>query len=255
MSISPTFPLQVILPLAPVIGRTPTPQPEQFFQDRQSDLEQLGQSLHSGDLAGAQQEYSAIQTLAQNGPFDGSAFAGNPREQDFTAIGQALQSGDLSGAQQGFVELESTFTTHRNPTPQVSTDQPATDPGPAAILTLESSGSAASGATSIAASPPSSDTNADATRIASASVALPQIVLNLGSGSSSGSPEQINLSLNNTSKGDQINIGIGSQQNPNAQELIFNLAQNNNEQIVFNLLADSSATSPSSQTSSVDVVA
>jgi outer membrane protein assembly factor BamD (BamD/ComL family) len=73
-------------------------------------LQQLGESLQSGDLAGAQEEFNAIQTLAQNGPFDGNAFAANPREQDFTAIGQALQSGDLASAQQAFAQLQATFT-------------------------------------------------------------------------------------------------------------------------------------------------
>jgi hypothetical protein len=106
MSISP------ILPLAPAVPSiTTTLQRTQYFQNRQSDLQQLGQSLQSGDLAGAQQEFNSIQTLAQNGPFDGNAFAGNPREQDFTAIGQALQSGDLAAAQQAFAQLQSTFDT------------------------------------------------------------------------------------------------------------------------------------------------
>ena len=39
-----------------------------YFQARNSDLQQLGQALQSGDLAGAQQEFQAIQTLGQSGP-------------------------------------------------------------------------------------------------------------------------------------------------------------------------------------------
>ena len=71
-----------------------------YFQQRGSDLQQLGQALQSGDLAGAQQEYGAIQNLGQNGPFaNGDAFKVSQRQQDFDAIGQALQSGDLAAAQ------------------------------------------------------------------------------------------------------------------------------------------------------------
>ncbi len=255
MSISPTLPPQ-ILPLAPVIGRTPAPTPTslrgQYFHDRQSDLEQLGQSLQSGDLAGAQQEYSAIQTLAQNGPFDGNAFAVNKRQQDFNAIGQALQSGDLAGAQKAFAQLEATFTSGRHPIPESSTNQAAADPGPAAIININIAPAAptASNAASTAGSAASSVAGTAAT-----SATTPEIVINLGSSAASSSAEQINISLDTTSSGEQVTIGVGSQQSPNAQEFTFNLAQNNNEQIVVNLLGDSSATSPSSQTSGVNVVA
>jgi hypothetical protein len=103
MSISP------LLPLAPPESGIANLQRSQYFQTRQSDLKQLGQALQSGNLAGAQQEFNDIESLAQNGPLDGEAFAVKAREQDFTTIGQALQSGDLAGAQQAFTELQSTF--------------------------------------------------------------------------------------------------------------------------------------------------
>jgi len=81
-----------------------------YFQQRQSDLQQLGQDLTSGNLANAQQDYAALQSLGQSGPFtSGDVFASTGREQDFTAVGQALQSGNLSAAQQAFSQLESTF--------------------------------------------------------------------------------------------------------------------------------------------------
>jgi hypothetical protein len=84
---------------------------QSFFQQRNSEVTQLGQDLSSGNVANAQQDFATLQSLGQGGPFaNGDAFAaGNVREQDFTAIGQALQSGDLAGAQQAFAQLESTF--------------------------------------------------------------------------------------------------------------------------------------------------
>src|SRR5580704_802620 len=72
-----------------------------FYQDRKTDLTQLGQALQAGDLTDAQTAYNALTTLGQSGPFANSEpFHNTQREQDFTAIGQALQSGDLAGAQQ-----------------------------------------------------------------------------------------------------------------------------------------------------------
>src|ERR1700733_8493189 len=82
-----------------------------YFQQRNTDVSQLGQDLTSGNLANAQQDFATLTGLGQGGPFaNGDAFgAGSAREQDFTAIGQALQSGNLSAAQQAFAELQSSF--------------------------------------------------------------------------------------------------------------------------------------------------
>jgi len=45
-------------------------------------------ALQRGDLAGAQQEFKAIQDLAQSGPFaNGDAFKISQRQQEFTALG------------------------------------------------------------------------------------------------------------------------------------------------------------------------
>src|SRR5271166_828973 len=70
---------------------------QSYFQQRNSEVAQLGQDLTAGNVASAQQDFATLQGLGQGGPFaNGDAFApGNPREQDFTAIGQALQSGNL----------------------------------------------------------------------------------------------------------------------------------------------------------------
>jgi hypothetical protein len=83
---------------------------QQYFQTRQSDLQQLGKALGSGDLAAAKTAYGKIVALGENGPFrGGDPFKINQREQDFTAIGQALQSGDLAGAKQAFGALKESF--------------------------------------------------------------------------------------------------------------------------------------------------
>src|SRR5271163_4633633 len=181
-------------------------QTEQYFQTRQSDLQQLGQALQSGDLADAQTAYNNIVQLGQSGPFaSGDPFLRPQREQDFTAIGQALQSGDLAGAQAAFSTLQSTFK------------REATQNSPSAGSTSSSG---------------------------------PEIILNLGNNSGSTSPEQITINLNPTSGGgEQVSLSIGSQ-GSNAQEITFNLAPNSNEQIVLNLLGESSSSSSSNSSSS-----
>ncbi len=89
-----------------VSNTSPTQQLQQYFQTRHSDLQQLGQALGSGDVAGAQTAYSKIISLGQKGPFaGGNPFYLTPREQDFKAVGTALQAGDLAGAQQAFTAL------------------------------------------------------------------------------------------------------------------------------------------------------
>src|ERR1700685_1632380 len=215
----------------------------EYFQDRRSDLQQLGQALQAGNLAGAQQDFATIQNLGQNGPFaNGNAFAVAARQQDFNAIGQALQSGDLAGAQTALTQLQSTFQSG-------GSTGPVLDPGPAVIINISAPAAASTtdttGATSRTTPAPATTTTAPATTATG-----PEIVLNLGSGTGNG-PEEITISLNNSSSGEQLTIGVRTQQNPNAQQLTFNLAQNTNEQIILNLGAPAaSSTSATSSTAS-----
>jgi len=77
------------------------------------DFKQLASALQSGDLAGAQKAYSALQQLQQSSQSGGQsssqqqANSGNsPIQNDFAALGKALSSGDLSGAQTAFSQLQ-----------------------------------------------------------------------------------------------------------------------------------------------------
>ena len=79
---------------------------QSFYHNRQADLKQLGSALQSGDLAGAQQAYSALAVLGEGGPFANSEpFSKSSRVQAFNAIGEALQAGDLARAQASFATL------------------------------------------------------------------------------------------------------------------------------------------------------
>jgi hypothetical protein len=182
-----------------------------YFQQRGSDLQQLGQALQSGDLAGAQKEYGAIQSLGQNGPFaNGDAFKVSQRQQDFAAIGQALQSGDLAAAQKAFADLKSTFQHHHS-----------TEPPPAAVVNLSG------------ASPASSTASQSAANSSTASGGGTEIVLNLGNVTPG---EQITIGVSNSGNGtEQVTIGVASQPNQSPEQITLNLNQNSNQQIILNL--------------------
>jgi hypothetical protein len=209
-------------------------QTEQYFQTRQSDLQQLGQALGSGDLAGAQTAYNNIVELGQGGPFaSGDPFSRPQREQDFAAIGQALQSGDLAGAQAAFSTLQSTFqrgTGTQNPASASSTSSS----GPEIILNLSNN----SGSTSPASGAPASSSG-------------PEIILNLSNSAGNTTPEQITIDISNSASGggEQVSLSFGNQ-GSNEQQITFNLSPNSNEQIVLNLLGGPSPTGSSANSSS-----
>jgi hypothetical protein len=179
---------------------------QSYFQTRNSDVQQLGQALSSGNLAQAQIAYNNITAVGQGGPFaSGNAFRGPQRQQDFNAIGQALQSGNLAAAQQAFAALK-TAGRAQNP-----------------IIVSNPGGGSASPASS-----------------------GPEIVLNLSNASSSTNPEQITINIANASGGgEQVSLSVG-QQGSTAQQVTFNLGANTNEQIVLNLLGGSASGGASS---------
>jgi hypothetical protein len=176
-----------------------------YFHQRRADLQQLSKDLQAGNLTAAQQDYQAIQTLAQGGGFSGNAFKVGPRQQDFAAIGQALQNGDLAGAQQALSHLQSTFDyRHYSAPPPAAPPAPSTSPA--------STGS--SGA---------------------------EIVLNLGNAPAG---EQITIGLSGSAHGgEQLTVSLANPQSQTPEQITLNLAQNSNQQIVLNLFNSSSASS------------
>jgi hypothetical protein len=196
---------------------------QSYFQARSGDLQKLGQALQAGDVTAAAQEFSAIQTLGQSGPFaNGEPFKMSQREQDFAAIGQALQSGDLAGAQQAFAQLKSAFLS------RPSQSHPSDAPTPAAVVNL--SGASPADAAATASQPTAADS--------SASNGGAEIVLNLGNVTPG---EQITIGLSNAGNGaEQVTIGV-AQTNQSPEQITLNLNQNSNQQIVLNLFNSASS--------------
>lgn len=175
-----------------VSSSTLSQQLQQYFQNRESDLKQLGQALRSGNLTEAQSEFNSITSLGQNGPFpDGEPFAIQQREQDFSAVGQALQNGNLQGAQQAFQQLKSTFS------PQASQSGASagtnSSVGPEIVLNLSGAGNSAT---------------------------PEQITINVGN-STNGGGEQVSLSVGSQgSNPQQVTFNLGANSN---EEIVLNL--------------------------------
>jgi hypothetical protein len=193
---------------------------QSFYQQRRSDLQQLGKDLQSGDLTDAQQEYQALQSLGQSGPFaNGDTFRLSGRQQDFQNIGSALQSGDVTAAEQALQQLGQSFQ------------------HPASGAASPTSSSASDASTNVAAS--------------TSSAGGPEIVLNLANMPAG---EQITIGLSSGANGaEQVSISAENAQGQSDGQIMLNLSQNTNEQIVLNLF-NSSATS-STQGSGVNVSA
>ena len=76
------------------------------FQQIQTDFQQLGQDLQSGNLTGAQQDFATLQQALPSGQSQSQQNTASPIAQAFTALSQALQSGNLQDAQTAFTTLQ-----------------------------------------------------------------------------------------------------------------------------------------------------
>jgi hypothetical protein len=81
------------------------------FRQIQSDFQQLGQALQSGDLKSAQQVFSGLQQLllglsGNQAPSGQQNSSQNKITDDMNALDQALKSDDLSKAQDAFTKLQ-----------------------------------------------------------------------------------------------------------------------------------------------------
>ena len=81
-------------------------------QQINQDFKKLSSSLQAGDMAEAQQAYSAmLQLLPNQAQSSQPATSGtNPISSDFKALGQALQSVDVTSAQSSFSQLKTVLS-------------------------------------------------------------------------------------------------------------------------------------------------
>lgn len=78
-----------------------------FYQDRRTDLQQLGSALKAGDLNQAKEAFSTLVALGKRGTFSNTEpFSSETQSQAFEAIGHALEAGDLTSAKAAFASLQ-----------------------------------------------------------------------------------------------------------------------------------------------------
>ncbi len=212
---------------------------QQFFNQRDSELKQLGQALQSGNLTAATQAFSAIQNLGQT-VTGGNEFRVSQRQQDFNAVGVALQNGDLAGAQQAFEQLRSTVGPQRG----------AVDPpnGTSATVVNLSLASLAQGVDPVLGSSSTISGTTGATSTGSTGTTASggnEIVLNLGNLTPG---EEVTIGVSSGSNGgEQLTIGVSGQSGQSPEQFTLNIGSG--QQVLLNLLNGAAATTTGGSTS------
>ena len=98
------------------------------LQQRRQEFQALGQALQSGDLAGAQKAFAALNPTASNSTQSAQPAQSNS---NISQLAQALQSGDLAGAQKAFAAMQSQGHHHH----QHASSTPASTATPAQAST------------------------------------------------------------------------------------------------------------------------
>jgi len=99
-----------INPISSSFNSSQTNEMQTNFQQIKQLFQQLGQSLQSGDLSGAQNVYSSLQQLLPSASVNQAQTTQQTNQStfmnDLNALGQALQSNNLSDAQAAFAKLQ-----------------------------------------------------------------------------------------------------------------------------------------------------
>lgn len=78
-----------------------------YQQEFQQEFQQLGQDLQSGNLSGAQSDFTALEQLQPSSASSTSSTqSNNPVQQALNQLGQDLQAGNTSAAEQDYTTLQ-----------------------------------------------------------------------------------------------------------------------------------------------------
>lgn len=88
--------------IGPNSSTAPTSAMQAEFKKMRTDFKALSTAMKSGDLAGAQKAYAALQLDQSNMPNQ----TNTPLGQDISNLGSALSAGDMTGAQKAFATLQ-----------------------------------------------------------------------------------------------------------------------------------------------------
>jgi hypothetical protein len=90
---------------------------QDHVKQRVTDFKSLTDAMNSGNLAGAQSAYTALQNDATFGGQDPTAQLFGPNDQlnsDFKSLGDALSSGNMDDAKKAFAKLQQDMQAARN---------------------------------------------------------------------------------------------------------------------------------------------
>ena len=232
---------------------------QQAYNTIQSHLQsgQVSSSVAS-NLSNARQEFAAVGRALQSGNLTGAQRALAELRNRLPAPVPANPTPDVgpeviinltlappsSGTTGATAASSSTAATQPPATTAPATNTTPAAAGPEIILNLGNISSAEQITIDInnsaipagSTSSSTSSTSAAPLTTTPATAAGPEIVLNLEANSGNSTPEPVTIDLKTASNGgEQLTFTVGSQQSPQEQ-VIFNVAQQTNLQIIFNLL-------------------
>jgi outer membrane protein assembly factor BamD (BamD/ComL family) len=110
-------------------AQAPIEQQDQYVSSGQNpiqqaleDYTQLGSDLQSGNLGGAQSDYSNLNQLVQT--YQGPSSSNAAIQTDFATLGQDLQSGNLTKSQSDFTQLQTDLNAATQTASAATTPQP-----------------------------------------------------------------------------------------------------------------------------------
>lgn len=106
-SVSPSLESREIMSISGISNAFSSSQTGALYQLQNSQFQQLGQDLTSGNLSGAQSDFNTLQqAFAQTGTTASSSASSNPAAQAFQQLATDLKSGNLSGSQQDYSKIQ-----------------------------------------------------------------------------------------------------------------------------------------------------
>jgi hypothetical protein len=103
----PSLESREIMSISAISNAFSSSQTGALYQLQNSQFQQLGQDLTSGNLSGAQSDFNTLQqAFAQTGTAASSSTSSNPAAQAFQQLATDLKSGNLSGSQQDYSKIQ-----------------------------------------------------------------------------------------------------------------------------------------------------
>ena len=223
---------------------------QSYRQERNADLAQLGTDLQAGNLNAAQQDFNTLTALGQSGPNkNGQTFQQAGRAHDFQSIGQALENGDLAGARSALATLEGTFGQQSQQAQSAISAYSSNSGGAEIVINLGSpSGTSASSASSGSSAPEVVVNIGQGSTSPSGASGVPEVVINLGGASDTSGGFNTSASSGTTTPEIVVNLGQESgSSSASPEEVTINLGSGSSGIVVDRNATQGQNSSPAEQ--------